>query len=70
MNQPLRIVVDMDDQGRIAVQCTGPGSENKVAILGLLELVKSGIAAPPPMPTPVVPPLLIANGRLPDTRRN
>lgn len=45
-----RITITMTKDGHISFQAVGPATENKVVLLGLLELAKAGIVNQRPEP--------------------
>ncbi len=59
MEPVLTILVTLDAEGQVGIKTEGPSSNNKVVMLGLLEVAKAAItAAPPPEPqslSPIVP---------------
>ncbi len=70
MQQACQIVATLTEEGQIGIQATGPGSESKLVILGLLDMVKEAVMQPQqpqPQPQPASP-ILLARGGLPNGR--
>lgn len=43
MEPTLTIVLTLTDDGQVGIKADGPGSANKIAMLGLLELAKNAV---------------------------
>lgn len=64
------LTITLAADGQVRFQATGPASENKVTMFGLLEIAKQavlGATAEPPKPP--APSILVARGSLPANGR-
>lgn len=67
MKLAAQITLTLTEDGQINVKAVGPSSDNKVVLLGLLEVAKVGFLNPP-QEAPASP-LLVARGSLPNGHR-